>query len=1088
MSDYITLIIMKRITSILAIFAASAAMATAQQTPLWLRSNSISPDGSKIAFTYKGNIYIVNSDGGDARQLTTNPAYDTAPIWTPDGQSIVFCSTRERSKDIFMVSEKGGSPKKLTTHPGNETPVTVLNDGTVIFSAAIEQDAEYGDFPGDAQLYSVSPDGGRPQRVTSLPIKSMSVNKDGKVIYEDYKGYEDPFRKHHTSSVTRDIWLYSPAAGQKGFGINAEGTFTKISDFIGEDRNPVFAPDGNTYYYLSEKDGTYNIYKSSINNPAESVQITFHKDNPARYLSISANGVLCYSQDGELYTIKNGQQPQKVNVSIVTDQIESPVEYQNLSSGATKLAISPNGKEVAVTVRGDVYITSIDHRTTKRITNTPEQERGITFSKDGRTIYYAAERNGHWGIWETSLTDKEDKYFTYSVKMEEKPVTKAGETCFQPQVSPDGEWIAYLKDRTGIAIRNLKNGNEKIVLDKNINYSYSDGDQSYEWGPDSKHILCNYQKDGGWNNEDVAVIDIETGEITNLTESGYSDGGFRWALKGKAMTWTSDKGGYRSHGSWGADKDVYIMLFDRKEHMNFLKDKEDRELDNLLKDEKDQKKDEKKEKKDSVKAEKKAEKLALDLEDRHMRIIKLTPFAGRLGDHYLTQDGKKFFYMIRLEKGMDLCMMNMEDRSTKVISKGVFGSIYPSADDKYLYLLSRNGISKISTVNGSKEGISFMGDFEYKPAKEREYIFNHIWKQVEEKFYVADIHGIDWKGYKDTYAKFLPHIDNNFDFQEMLSEMLGELNGSHTGARYSYRPAFSMASLGVFFDDTYEGDGLKIKEVIKGGAIYTQDPEIKAGDIIEAIDGQEIEAGSDWYSLFQRKGGKKVVLTVKKGGKKAVDIYIKASGSDSNILYNRWVEQRAEMVKRLSGGRVGYVHVKGMDSESFRTVFSEMLGKYRTCEAVIVDTRHNGGGWLHDDLVTLLGGKEYVRFEPRGQYIGMDPYNKWTKPSCVLIGEDNYSDACGFPYAYKALSIGKLIGAPVPGTMTAVWWETQIDPSIVFGIPQVGVTAVKEGRYLENMQIEPDILVYNDPASVLRGEDKQLEAAVAEMLKTIDNK
>ena len=339
MSDYIILITMKRISSILAIFAASAAMATAQQTPLWLRSNSISPDGSKVAFTYKGNIYIVNSDGGDARQLTTNPAYDTAPIWTPDGQNIVFCSTRERSKDIFMVSEKGGSPKRITTHPGNETPVAILNDGTIIFSAAIEQDAEYGDFPGGAQLYSVSQDGGRPQRVTSLPIKSMSVNKDGKVIYEDYKGYEDPFRKHHTSSVTRDIWLYTPTAGQKGFGINADGTFTKISDFIGEDRNPVFAPDGNTYYYLSEKDGTYNIYKSSIDAPAESTQITFHKDNPARYLSISANGIICYSQDGELYIIKNGRQPQKVNISIITDQIENSVEYQNLTSGATRLAI-----------------------------------------------------------------------------------------------------------------------------------------------------------------------------------------------------------------------------------------------------------------------------------------------------------------------------------------------------------------------------------------------------------------------------------------------------------------------------------------------------------------------------------------------------------------------------------------------------------------------------------------------------------------------------------------------------------------------------------------------------------------------------
>ena len=191
------------------------------------------------------------------------------------------------------------------------------------------------------------------------------------------------------------------------------------------------------------------------------------------------------------------------------------------------------------------------------------------------------------------------------------------------------------------------------------------------------------------------------------------------------------------------------------------------------------------------------------------------------------------------------------------------------------------------------------------------------------------------------------------------------------------------------------------------------------------------------------------------------------------------------MVARLSGGKVGYVHVRGMDSGSFREVYSKVLGKYRSCGAVIIDTRHNGGGWLHDDLASLLNGKAYLDFKPRGQYISTEPYSKWTKPSCVLIGEDNYSDACGFPFVYKTLGIGKLIGAPVPGTMTAVWWERQIDPTIVFGIPQVGAWSYKDNRYLENLQIEPDILVYNDPASILRGEDKQIEAAVAEMLREI---
>jgi len=1075
---------MKRFFVTLSTILTLAGAALAQDAPLWIRRNDISPDGTEIVFNYKGNLYVVDSKGGSARQITTNAAYDTDPMWTADGRHIVFASYREKGKDIYMVPAEGGAPVRITSHPANETPLAVLPDGRIIFSANIQQDASYGDFPGNAQLYIIGKEGGRPQQVTSLPVSALSVNSDGIVLYEDWKGYEDALRKHHTSSVTRDIWVYRPAAGESGFSINGQGSFTKVSDFIGEDRNPVFAADGDTFYYLSEADGTLNIYRSSLSTPDRREQITFVKGNPVRHLSISDSGILSYSYDGELYTLKEGHEPEKVSIRIVTDQIERPVEERTLTSGATALAVSPDGKEVAIVVRGDVFVTSTDHRTTKRITNTAEQERGVSFSKDGRTLYYASERDGHWGIWATTLTDKDDKGFTYAVKMEEKLVTNPGETCFQMQVSPDGESIAYLKDRTAIAVMDIKSGKERILLDKSVNYSYSDGDQSFEWSPDSRYILCNYQANGGWNNEDVALIDVETGEITDLTESGYTDSNFRWALGGKAMTWASDRAGYRSHGSWGAEDDIYIMFFDGKRYLDFRRDKEAREIAEMMKDDKDKKE----EKKDSVKAEKKPEKLTLQLDDRKDRIMRLTGSSGRLGDHYLTRDGKKLYYMVRLESGMDLCVLNLENGSVKVVSKGVYGSLYPTSDDKYMYLLSGGGISKISTANGSRETISFSGDFEYKAAEEREYIFNHIWKQVNEKFYVADIHGIDWEGYRKTYEKFLPHIDNNFDFQEMLSEMLGELNGSHTGARYQYRSGLNMASLGAFYDNGYDGDGLMIKEIIKGGTLYIQAPDVKAGDVIEAIDGVKITAGMDWYPLLRQKAGKKIVLTISKDGKKAEDIYVEAASSDAAQLYKRWVEQRAEMVKRLSGGRVGYVHVEGMDSESFRRVYSDLLGKYRTCEAVIVDTRHNGGGWLHDDLATLLDGTGYIIFEPRGQYIGTEPYNKWTKPSCVLVGEDNYSDACGFPYVYKTLGIGKLIGAPVPGTMTAVWWENQIDPTLVFGIPQVGAIAVKEGRYLENMQIEPDILVYNDPASVLRGEDKQLEAAVAEMLKTIDEK
>ena len=566
---------------------------SAQNSPLWLRRNDISPDGSKIAFTYKGNIYTVPVTGGKAVQLTTNPEYDSDPMWTPDGKNIVFSSYREKSKDIYKVSAEGGTPVRLTSHSQNETPLEVMKDGSVLYTANIQQDAQYGDFPGNVQLYMVGPEGGKPVQVTSLPVSNISVNEgaDGiKVIYEDYKGYEDALRKHHTSSVTRDIWMYTPGSSDKGFKITGNGTFTKLSTFKGEDRNPVFKPGTDTYYYISEEDGTLNIYASSLASTAKPKQLTFFKGNPVRYISVSNDGTICFSYDGELYTMKEGSQPSKVNISIVTDQVERLVQDRTISSGARSMAVSPNGKEVAVILRGDVYVTTTDHSTAKRITNTAQQERDLSFSKDGKTLYYSAERNGHWGIWKTELTDKDDKYFTYAVKMQESLVTKAGETCFQPQVSPDGKSIAYLKDRTAIAVMDLKSGKEKIVLDRNVNYSYQDGDQHFSWSPDSRYILCNYQANGGWNNEDVALIDVESGEITDLTESGYTDGNFKWALGGKAMTWASDKNGYRSHGSWGAEDDIYIMFFDGKSYMEFQRDKEDRTIADLMKDDKEEKK------------------------------------------------------------------------------------------------------------------------------------------------------------------------------------------------------------------------------------------------------------------------------------------------------------------------------------------------------------------------------------------------------------------------------------------------------------------------------------------------------------------
>lgn len=377
--------------------------------------------------------------------------------------------------------------------------------------------------------------------------------------------------------------------------------------------------------------------------------------------------------------------------------------------------------------------------------------------------------------------------------------------------------------------------------------------------------------------------------------------------------------------------------------------------------------------------------------------------------------------------------------------------------------------------------------FNYRPCQERSYMFDHIWRQVNDKFYVSDLHGVDWECYCKTYEKFLPFINNNYDFRDMLSEMLGELNASHTGARYyNNNPSLKTARLGLFYDMAYDGDGLRVSEVIKRGPFDVKNTGVVPGCIIEKIDGQTIKKDSVYNYMLDGKAGKPVRVSIyNPKNSKRFDIVVKAidKAQQQELLYKRWVDRNRQMVDSLSGGRLAYVHVKAMDSPSFRTVYNDILSdKNRQKDAAIVDERHNGGGWLHDDLCTLLSGKEYQRFIPHGKYVGLDPYNKWLKSSCVMMCEDDYSNGHGFPWVYKTLGLGKLVGTPVAGTMTAVWWETLIDNTIVFGIPQVGCQGM-DGKFGENNQLNPDIEVYNSPEDVLAGHDRQLEAAVNAMLK-----
>ena len=784
------------------------------------------------------------------------------------------------------------------------------------------------------------------------------------------------------------------------------------------------------------------------------------------------------------------------------------------SQGATSACVSPDGKQVAFIVRGDVFVTSTNYPTTKQITNTPAGESGLSFAPDNRTLVYASERTGNWQLYMAKIIRKEDPNFPNATLIEEEVLlpSKTVERRY-PQYSPDGKEIAFIEDRNRLMVLNLETKKVRQVTDGSTWYN-TGGGFDYEWSPDGKWFTLEFIGNRHDPYSDIGIVSAQGGAITNLTNSGYMSGSPRWVLDGNAVLFQTERYGMRAHASWGSQQDVMLVFLNQDAYDRYRLSKEDFEL--LKEFEKEQKKakekDEKKKnekKKDAGKDKKKdgdkdgdngksdkdkesKKEIVVELKGIEDRIVRLTPNSSDLGSAIVSKDGENLYYFSAFEGGYDLWKMNLREKETKRLHKLNTGWVSLSMDkDGNIFLLGSRNMQKMDAKSDALKPISYQAEMKMDLAAEREAMFDHVYKQQQKRFYNLNMHGVNWNEMSAAYRKFLPHIDNNYDFAELLSEWLGELNVSHTGGRYFANGKGDVTSnLGLLFDWEYRGKGMRIAEVIEKGPFDHSRTKVKEGCIIEKINGQEISQENDITVLLNNKAGKKTLISLydPQSKERWEEVVMPISGGRLNgLLYNRWVKQRAAEVEKWSNGRLGYVHIQSMGDGSFRTVYSDILGKYNNCEGIVIDTRFNGGGRLHEEIEILFSGQKYFTQVVRGREACDMPSRRWNKPSIMLQCEANYSNAHGTPWVYKHRNIGRLVGMPVPGTMTSVSWETLQDPSLVFGIPIVGYR-LADGSYLENSQLEPDIKVANSPETVVKGEDIQLKAAVGELLKEIDSK
>ena len=1065
------------------------ATAAEDSRPLWLRYPAISPDGSNIAFAYGGSIYVVSAEGGTARPLVTSDVYATRPLWSPDGRSIAFAADRFGNLDVFVIPAEGGSARRLTAFSGDDLPSGFSADGgAVLFlSWRLGDSVATYTLPSlnqHAQLYAVPVEGGRERMV--LPImahEAVEAPSGGRFLYEDQPGIEQDWRKHDISAQARDVWLYDAAAG----------THTKVSSFQGEDRNPVWQPDEAAAYYLSERSGSFNVWRRDLATGAAEVQVTAHDTHPVRFLSVSRAGDLAYAWNGEIWRLPAGAaEPMRVDIVLPRDTLDEGPRFVVFDYGASEFDVSPWGTEIAFVVRGEVFVMSIDGGITRRITDTVEQERSVSFSPDGRRLLYASERNGSWGLYESAIVLDEEPEFFDATLIEETVLLDTPADEFQPLYDPTGQRVAFLRDRETLSVLDRNIGTVKSVLGEQYNYSYADGDISFDWSPDGRWLTTTFSPNP--NHPDVAVVDTRGNQPPKvLAPNGFYDFDSQWSADGRYVIWLSDILGLRRSDTNPEQVDVLLAALTREaadrielgttDHQRLL-DQEWAEAEAAAS--------------ETGEAEAGIDMLELELDGVERRIYRITPFSTSIGFFHLIENGEALVF-VTYEPAPDnsYTASGYIYRHRSQYLQQLFSDLpvewidaEVSPDETALYMLSPWGFYWVSLADGTYDYLSYEAEMRLDEGAERAHIFDHVWRLTATKFYRRGLHGVDWAAYGEAYRRFLPHITNGIDFAELLSEMVGELNASHTGsAYYPWRDdADRTAKLGLFFDETWQGAGAMVAEIIPNGPADSARSGIAPGIIITAIDGVEIGPDDSLWPLLNRKAGRDTRLSLLDPGTgetwEEVLLPISA-GEELGLAYWHWIDQRREMVRELSGGRVGYVHVPAMDESSYRTAYTNIFGRYRDAEALVVDIRFNQGGNLTNQLLALLGGRQYLTWIPGDQVSSaIEPFNRWTKPTAVLTNPAAYSDGHIFPFSYKALGLGPLVGEPVPGTGTAVWWEYQQDGVLYYGVPQ-GSFIDNNGNWLENMQLEPDLFVPMLPEDQATGRDPQLEAAVELLLEQL---
>ncbi len=1045
------------------ILLAATFVATSLFSQPLIMKPAISPDGSQIAFSYQGDIWKVPVAGGRADRLTIHEGYDGSPVWLGSDQ-IAFQSDRYGNNDVFLMSSNGGAPKRLTYNSSSDQLYSATSGSLLFTTRRIYREVER-----TSEIYEVKPDGSTPTRFMDALGSEPVVSPDGsKVAF--VRGSCRIAREAYRGPANRDVWVWD----------RNSDTYTQLTTFDGNDFNPQWIDDDNIAY-LSASSGRYNIHRIDLNG--QSSPLTNETEWGINSFSLaSGTAVYQYGDKVSLLNIQN-QQNTDLTVDVSSDFRFDPVVSKKVSNRVSEFAVSPNGKLIAYVHRGELFVTRNDKEENRsvRITTTSSRERDVTWLSDDRLLFVSDE-NGQNDLF-TAFSDSEEKNLFKTLKYKVALVKKTDEEEFNPQISPDGNKVAFRRGRGKLVVADInetgKISNEKILQDQ------WDTPGGVSWSPDSKWLAYSLS-DLTFNEEVYIHASDNSSRPVNVTMHPKYDGNPVWSQDGSKLGFTS----LRNNG----DSDVWFVWLKKSD---WEKSKEKRKREEIDEDEGDE---------DDV-------TVQIDFENIYMRLVQVTNYAGNESDLVFDNDGENIYYSIggagrqNFEIDQNLYKIKWDGSDKKEVLGGDKspGGLEMTAKGDQLFMLTSGGrITKVKTKDDKSENISTSSQLKINYPEERSQVFEEGWRALNAGFYDPNFHGQDWEALKNKYKPIAMKASTSEDFSFIFNSMLGQLNSSHMGLRGGDNPKETQRQrsglIGV--EGEHVRNGFKINAVLAESPADKDESKLNVGDVVTSVNQTPITSTTNFFSTLLDQSDNPVLLEVNRASGGSEELVIWPKTSLSSELYDAWVNDRRRLVNQYSNGRLGYLHIRGMNWTSFERFERELTAAGYGKEGIVIDVRYNGGGWTTDYLMAVLTVRQHAYTVPRGAAENLAsehlkfketypfserlPLASWTKPSIALCNETSYSNAEIFSHAYKNLGLGTLVGKATFGAVISTGGWGLMDGSFV-RMPYRGWYVKATEQNMEHGPAVPDIEVENVPAYKAKNVDDQLKRSVDELLRQIDN-